>query len=274
MGRGGVSKMKKLGYLFFAVSINLTLAACADQTKEENEVRTTSADESDWSYEELTGPEYWDELDPGNLACANGSEQSPINVELPQVKAEKKLNENEIYYEPTEFTVENNGHTIQANATTDSNLLVIEGNEYKLLQFHFHTPSEHQFNSQNFDMELHLVHSDKNGNLAVLGIMIQNGKKNELLAGMWNELPKEESIKDISEKYLIDLKALLPKNQTSYEYEGSLTTPPCTEEVKWMVFEQPIEMSRAQIQAFQKIIPHNRRPVQPINEREIIKNKE
>lgn len=264
--------MRKLGYLFLAVFSSLALVACTEQKKEEKEVITTNTDQSDWSYEELTGPDYWGELDPGNLACVNGSEQSPINVEFPKVIAGEKLKGSEIHYKPTTFTLVNNGHTIQANATTEGNRIVIEGNEYKLSQFHFHTPSEHQFNGQNFDMELHLVHSDENGKLAVIGLMIQEGNENELLASMWNVLPTEESAKGISEKHVIDLQALLPQNQTSFQYAGSLTTPPCTEEVQWIVFEQQIEMSKTQIQAFQQIFPDNHRPVQPINKREINKN--
>ena len=184
----------------------------------------------------------------------------------------KKLKGTQIYYESTSFTLVNNGHTIQANATTDSNLIVVDGSVYKLSQFHFHTPSEHQFNGQHYDMELHLVHNDKNGRLAVFGVMIQQGRENKILASIWGELPKEETEKVISEEYLIHLQALLPQNQKSFHYDGSLTTPPCTEQVKWMVFEQPIEMSKEQIQAFQHIFSDNHRPIQPLNEREIIKN--
>ncbi len=236
----------------------------------EEEEKTTNT-EHDWSYDEVTGPEYWGELDPGNSACANGSEQSPINLEFSQVKEEKILKEMQVYYEPTTFTLLNNGHTVQANATSESNRIIVEGNEYKLAQFHFHTPSEHQFNGQHYDMEMHLVHNDGNGNYAVLGVMIQEGRENEILASLWDVLPREETKKNLSEEYSIDLEALLPENQLSFHYAGSLTTPPCTEEVKWIVFEQPIEMSKKQIQAFQQIFSDNHRPVQPLNEREINK---
>ncbi|WP_235867351.1 carbonic anhydrase family protein [Priestia abyssalis] len=137
---------------------------------------------------------------------------------------------------------------------------------------HIKEKALHQFNGEQYDMELHLVHQDANGKLAVLGVMIQEGKENEKLASVWDLLPKEETEKDISVKEPVDLQALLPEDQTSFHYNGSLTTPPCTEEVKWIVFEQPIEMSKEQIQAFQRIFPDNHRPVQPLNEREIIKN--
>ena len=179
---------------------------------------------------------------------------------------------NQIYYEPTVFTLLNNGNTIQANATTESNRIVVEGHVYTLNQFHFHTPSEHQFNGQNHDMELHFVHSDNNGKLAVFGVMIQKGKENKILASVWDELSEGETDEIHSENYLIHLQALLPQNKRSFHYNGSLTTPPCTENVKWIVFEQPIEMSKEQVQAFQQIFSDNHRPVQPLNNREIIKN--
>lgn len=163
--------------------------------------------------------------------------------------ASGKLDSIEIQYEPTAFSIVNSGHTVQANAETQSNSIVVEGNEYKLVQFHFHTPSEHLFNSQQLDMELHLVHQDANGEIAVLGLMIQEGKENKKLVPVWDVIPKEETEKDISIKEPIDLQALLPSDQTSFYYTGSLTTPPCTEEVKWIVFEYPIEMSKEQIQA-------------------------
>ena len=226
----------------------------------------------EWSYEESTGPEYWGELASSNRACAKGSEQSPINIVSSQVKEEKRSSGKQIKYEPATFTLLNNGHTIQANATTENNSIVVEGKEYKLSEFHFHTPSEHQLNGQNYDLEIHFVHKDKSGKLAVLGVMIQEGRKNKALATVWDRLPNETNEKAASEKYQIHLQALLPQNQTSFHYDGSLTTPPCTEEVKWIVFEQPIEMSKEQIKAFQQIFTDNHRPIQPLNEREISKN--
>ncbi len=222
-----------------------------------------------WSYEESTGPEYWGELAASNAVCAKGSEQSPINIVSSQVIQEKKSGGKQINYAPTTFTLHNNGHTIQANATTENNSIIVEGKQYKLAQFHFHTPSEHRFNARYYDMELHFVHKDESGNLAVLGVMIQEGRENEVLATVWDGLPSKE--KEVSEEYLIPLQSLLPENQMAFQYEGSLTTPPCTEEVKWIVFEQPIEMSKEQIKAFQEIHNKNHRPVQPLNEREIIK---
>ncbi|WP_338470854.1 carbonic anhydrase family protein [Niallia sp. XMNu-256] len=282
---------KKLVYLFFAVSLSFLIGACSSQDSKtvasleektsnvkeeastvmnENETEETEITQvAQWSYNGDTGPEHWGMLDKANLACADGSEQSPLNIEFAQVKGNEKLEEIQIQYEPTTFSLLNNGSTVQANATTDSSRINIEGKEYKLAQFHFHTPSEHQFNGQNYDMELHLVHQDANGKLAVIGLMIKEGEENENLASVWELLPNEETEKEISVKEPIDVQALLPQDQTTFQYNGSLTTPPCTEEVKWIVFEQPIEMSKMQIQAFKEIFPDNHRPVQPLNSREI-----
>ncbi|EIJ79853.1 carbonic anhydrase alpha type [Bacillus methanolicus PB1] len=271
--------MKKiLIYPFLAVSLSLSLGACSEKTAETTGTNQSEAKEVKsthtvhWSYKGETGPEHWGELDPANSTCVNGSEQSPINIEFSHVKADKKLESIHIQYKPTPFSLVNNGHTVQGNAKTDSNIIVVEGNEYKLVQFHFHTPSEHQYNGNNYDMELHLVHKDANGKLAVLGVMIQEGKENEKLASVWDVLPKKETEKEISIKESVDLQALLPQDKTSFHYNGSLTTPPCTEEVKWVIFKQPIEMSKEQIQAFQQIFPDNHRPVRPLNEREIIRD--
>ncbi|MFS0577066.1 carbonic anhydrase family protein [Sporosarcina sp. 179-K 3D1 HS] len=278
---------KNLMYPFLILLLSFVLGACSEQTKEatisQNEEGTDTVEEVEeatesnvtptpqWSYEEETGPEHWGELDPSYSVCIKGNEQSPINIETSQVKTSEKLESLDIQYEPTDFSIVHNGHAIQANPAIQNNSIVVEGKEYKLAQFHFHTPSEHQFNGENLDMELHLVHQDGNGELAVLGIMIQEGEENEALASIWGALPKSETEEEVTIEEPVDLQALLPADQTSYFYEGSLTTPPCSEEVQWIVFENPIEMSKEQIQAYRQIFPGNQRPVQGLNEREIIK---
>jgi carbonic anhydrase len=274
--------MKKyIVYPFLVASLSLLLGACSEQktettAPEKEEVahviekeETDDTSTAEWSYEEEIGPEHWGELDSSYSACVNGNEQSPINIESSQVKTSEKVENIVIQYKPTDFSLAHTGHTVQANPASLSNSIVVDDNEYILAQFHFHTPSEHQINSQYLDMELHLVHQDANGKLAVLGLMIQEGKENEALASIWDDLPKSETEEDIDIKEPVDLQALLPSDQTSYHYNGSLTTPPCAEEVRWIVFDEPIEMSKEQIQAYQEIFPENQRPVQPLNEREI-----
>ncbi|WP_025027828.1 carbonic anhydrase [Caldalkalibacillus mannanilyticus] len=225
-----------------------------------------------WSYEGETGAEHWGSIDPSFATCAEGTEQSPIDIELSDGELEKSVEDIQINYSPTPMTVMNNGHTIQVNDTTDKNSIVVEGKEYKLLQMHFHKPSEHQLNGLSFEMEGHLVHKSSEGNLAVLGFLITSGNENKELAEVWSKLPEERTKVDIPLDQTIDLATLLPEEKKSYLYKGSLTTPPCSEGVKWIVLEQPIELSREQIDAFSAIFPDNHRPVQPINNRELKKH--
>jgi carbonic anhydrase len=274
----------KFIYSLLPASLSLSLVACSSSTIEapreketrmERESKETSADvhqEVHWSYEGETGPEHWDDLSSANSACLNGQEQSPINIEISQVKANQQLEKLEIHYISTKFSLTNNGHAVQGNPTATNNSIIVEGKEDKLVQFHFHTPSEHQFNGQNFDMELHLVHKDANNQLAILGVMIKEGALNTAFEKAWKILPKEETTEDIQLADPIDFMNVIPKDQHSFRYNGSLTTPPCSEEVKWIVLEQPIEMSKEQIDTFRQIFPDNHRPVQPLNERDVIKH--
>ncbi|MED1470048.1 carbonic anhydrase [Bacillus salipaludis] len=277
--------MKKIFvYPILGVMLSSVLGACAAQTAQTPELKNEQATEmkkgteateinsAHWSYEGETSPEHWGDLDPVNSACVNGNEQSPINIEFSQVANEKGAEDLQINYKLTSFSLMNNGHTVQANTASGRNSILIKGKEYKLAQFHFHTPSEHQFNGQNYEMELHLVHKDEDGKIAVLGVMIQEGEENKNLAAVWGILPKEETEKDIFLKEPVNLKALLPEDRTAFHYDGSLTTPPCTEEVKWTVFEMPIEMSKEQIEAFRQIFPDDHRPVQSLNNRKVIKS--
>ncbi len=274
--------VKKIFYLvFISVSI-FSLAACSSVTpngtknetakedvakeeqKESNEVHTAH-----WTYEGEKGPEHWGDLNPDFAACKNGKEQSPINIETSRVIEDKKIPDLVINYKPTEFSLTNNGHTIQANALTSDNSFIADNKEYKLAQFHFHTPSEHQFNGKNFDMEIHFVHQNANKQFAVLGLMIKEGASNPYLEKTWNILPPEEITEAVKLTEPIDLMSLLPKDKKSFQYNGSLTTPPCSEDVEWVILEEPIEMSKEQIDKFRNIFSGNNRPVQSINEREV-----
>jgi len=279
-----IKPMKKVIHLLSAAILVSALAACSQHAPKtvEPETKTVSVTEEQaqehdlqstaWSYEGATGPGSWGELDQQYAACVNGSEQSPINIELSEAETNKTIEEVNIQYEPTTFSVINNGHTIQANTATVTNKIILDETEYQLVQFHFHTPSEHQFNGQPYEMELHLVHQNESGELAVLGLMIQEGSMNEYLQPVWAALQEEITEEDISLSEPVQLQTLLPKDPTFLHYNGSLTTPPCTEEVEWIILEQPIELSQEQIQVFQQIFPDNHRPIQPLNEREVIRN--
>ncbi len=273
---------KKTFYSFLVSFSILSLAACSSATpnvtkneaakediakeeqKESNEVHTAH-----WTYEGEKGPEHWGDLNPDFAACTNGKEQSPINIETSRVIEDEKITDLVINYKPTEFSLTNNGHTIQGNALTNDNSFIVDNKEYKLAQFHFHTPSEHQFNGKNFDMELHFVNQNTNNQFAVLGLMIKEGASNPYLEKAWNVIPPEEITEAVKLTEPIDLMSLLPKDKDSFRYNGSLTTPPCSEAVKWIVLEEPIEMSKEQIDKFRNIFPDNHRPIQSLNEREV-----
>ena len=270
-------------YSFFMAFFILFLAACtlgspdeaknefvmevaAKEEKKSNEVHTTQ-----WTYEGETGPEHWGDLNPDFAACKNGKEQSPINIETSRVIEDEKIPDLVINYKPTEFSLSNDGHTIQANPLSNNNTFSIDNKEYKLVQFHLHTPSEHQINGKNFDLEFHFVNENTNNQLAVLGLMVKEGASNPFLEKAWNVIPTEETTEAVKLTDPIDLMRLLPKDTDSFQYNGSLTTPPCSEGVKWVVLEEPIEMSKEQIDKFRNIFSENNRPVQPLNEREVKK---
>lgn len=211
---------------------------------------------------------YTDFINDETKTCGRGKFQSPINIDAAQINEKQKGNL-KITYNKVHFTVENNGYTIKANAKSKKNELIIDGDRYKFVELHFHTPSEHQLNGQYTDMEAHLVHQNKNGDLAIIGLMIQNGRENEILDSIWSAFPYEEN-GVVTTVQNVELSKILPEMKSVYHYEGSLTTPPCTEGVKWFIFEQPIELSNQQIEMFVNIFQQNNRPLQQLNDREIL----
>ncbi|PIC64663.1 carbonic anhydrase [Sporosarcina sp. P13] len=275
---------KKIIYPMLSTCLLLSLTACSSNTEElpkeekaqenvqvevQGKQQSTEVHAAHWSYEGENGPEYWGDLDPTNAICTNGQEQSPINIETAKAEQDDEVEELKFNYAPTNFSLANNGHTIQGNPVAINNSIVVDGEEYKLAQFHFHTPSEHQFNGQNFDMELHLVHKSAENELAVIGLMIKEGATNIALEQSWKVLPENVTTEDVKVTEAIDLMGLLPENKQTFRYEGSLTTPPCSEDVEWIILEQPIEMSKEQIDLFRQIFKDNHRPVQLLHDREV-----
>ena len=217
-----------------------------------------------WGYEPHNGPALWGTLDRAFRACALGTEQSPIDLTGGR-RAE--LAPVEFDYGRSRIEVENTGHTIQINPEPGHGI-VLDGTRHELSQFHFHRASEHLVDGVPYPMELHLVHRDGGGGLAVVGVLICEGEENAALAPAWACLPPDPGeSRAISGE--IDLAALLPPFGTTWRYRGSLTTPPCTEGVAWIVPDEPLPMSPAQIAAFAAIYPNNRRPVQPLGDRDL-----
>lgn len=229
---------------------------------------TAHAADAHWTYNGDQGPAHWGEL--GSPLCASGHEQSPINVENAEVQAQKvDASQLQLHYDQIPLKLINNGHTIQAS-TAEGDTLTYKGTDYRLLQFHFHTPSEHQINHKAYPMEMHLVNQDKDGHLLVLGLMIKAGHANKELASLWKQLPAKEGREvQLAAKLAPNLSKLIPVASHHLFYHGSLTTPPCTEGVQWVLFENPIEMSKQQIGQFHKLFPDNHRPTQSATGREV-----
>lgn len=247
--------MKKLRYFYLLAPIFLSLASA-------------HAAETHWSYQGNHGPAHWGE--EGSSLCANGTQQSPINVEMNQVLPLKGHDSDlKISYGATPLDLVNNGHTIQANVI-GGGTVSFKGNAYRLMQFHFHTPGEHQINHRSYPMEMHWVNQDQEGHLLVLGVMLKEGEENKALSQFWHRLPDREGAKvALDAATAPDLESMLPTASHHLFYKGSLTTPPCTEDVQWVLFEQPIEVSKAQIHKFSQLFPESHRPPQQINEREV-----
>ena len=221
-----------------------------------------------WSYETETGPEHWGELESEFESCKIGQSQSPINIDHTKIVQSGQIKPIEPHYGTiTNATVVDNGHTIQVNMPNKKAYMLLDGEKYSLLQFHFHHPSEHQIDGQNAEMELHFVHENEAGEKAVVGVLIHPGEANATIEQLWSQLPDSGNEEDIALDTSINLDSLLPKSLHAVHYDGSLTTPPCTEQVNWSVLETPIELSQTQIDLFSQRFPDNHRPVQEVGDR-------
>ena len=222
-------------------------------------------DDIHWAYEGAGGPQAWGKLKPEFNLCAIGKRQSPINIEESST-LQGPAEPLQISYRPTNGSVVNNGHTIQVDLDR-GNTLTVRGSTYELLQFHFHHPAEERVNYKGFAMVAHLVHKNTEGQLAVLGVLIDPGTASALVHKVWTHMPLESGDRVRLPAQLIDLNELLPKDMRYYQFMGSLTTPPCSEGVLWMVLKQPVTASREQIRLFSQLFPNNARPTQALNGR-------
>jgi len=218
-----------------------------------------------WTYEGEEGPEHWGELAAEFDMCSKGRNQSPIDLvahlspELPELVFE--------YTKPGNLDEINTGHAIR-EVVTPGNIIVFHDERYELKQFHFHSPSEHRVNGEAFPMEVHFVHQDQKGNYAVVGLLFEEGETNDLL----NELPsfRAERGEDPGGDP-VDFNELITDRTDYFLYNGSLTTPPCTEGVQWIVLKQPVIASPEQIQHYHDLVGFdNNRPIQPHNSRLVV----
>jgi carbonic anhydrase len=204
-------------------------------------------------------------LTPAFATCGTGRRQSPIDIVDPIPKALPPL---DIHYESTVLNVINNGHAIQADVDPGS-YIVLDGVRYDLLQFHFHTLSEHMVAGEYSVMEMHLVHRSAEDDLAVIGVWMDEAAANPALTPIWGHMPQEAGPAHLYQEVRVNPADLLPASRQTYRYSGSLTTPPCSEDVKWVMMVESIPVSADQVKAFARIFPSNNRPVQPLNGREV-----
>jgi carbonic anhydrase len=214
-------------------------------------------DGSHWSYAGDSGPQAWARLKTEFSKCASGTRQSPIDI---RDGIRVDLDPVQFDYKPSAFAVLDNGHTVQVNVAPGNSIEVM-GRRFELAQFHFHRPSEERIDGKQFDMVAHLVHKDVGGRLAVVAVLLERGSAHALVQSVWNNLPLEKG-DEVSARALLDLNQLLPKDTRYFTYMGSLTTPPCSEGVLWMVMQQPVSVSPEQIDVFARLYPMNARPLQ------------
>jgi carbonic anhydrase len=239
-----------------------------DNTNANTRTEQQAAEPPHFSYSGGTGPARWGEIDPSYAECSAGKSQSPIDLTNGQPSSEPTL---EVSYEPAAIELENNGHSVQGDYPAGSSI-TLAGTEYDLVQFHFHSPAEHEIGGRAFPLEFHFVNEAEDGTHAVLGVMATEGAENPAFSELVAALPpKEGETAEVDGE--VNAADLLPPDPTSaprWSYEGSLTTPPCTEGVKWTVFDQPIELSTDQIATHMAVFDGNNRPLQPLNGRGVL----
>lgn len=218
---------------------------------------------SEWNYSAEHGPEHWGEV---AAQCASGKNQSPINISQ-QVKADMQaLNVN---YAGKVTGLTNNGHTLQAVVDGD-NTLTVDGDTFTLQQFHFHTPSENLIDGKQYPLEAHFVNADANGQLTVLAVMFDNSVENEFLSALTQTLP--QAGETVTFDNPLAIKDLLPQTEEYYRFNGSLTTPPCSEGVRWFVLKEVNKLAASQAEKMMAVMGHNNRPVQALNARQVTTN--
>jgi len=225
--------------------------------------------EHTWDYSKARGPRHWGELEPEFAACKSGHHQSPIDIRNP---AKSDLPPIRFDYKPSPLHIIDNGHTVMINYAAGSSISVGD-KKYWLKQFHFHRPSEERLNGKAYDMSVHFVHADDEGHLAVVAVLLEKGEENRLMRELWADLPKEKDRESLLDNVQIDGSEFLPADHGYYTFSGSLTTPPCSENVTWFVLKKPMTVSAAEIEQFSKLYRDDARPTQPLYDRVVLESK-
>lgn len=226
-----------------------------------------------WTYEGNHGPTHWSELAKQYQTCHDGKRQSPIDIKASRIKRES--GDFKAHYEPISLRLINTPHTLKLlfSAEKHNEYVVYKGEKYELVNIHIHNPSENLIDGESFPLEIHCVHQSAQNHYLVMSIFAKAGRQNSFLHDAFHYLPQERDHESNLKNVMINPTDLLPKSHNYFAYEGSFTTPPCTEGVHWIVMEEPIQASLKQIQFFKQHVTHdNRRPVQPLNGRRIFLN--
>jgi carbonic anhydrase len=224
---------------------------------------TASAADSHWGYTGHGGPADWAALNPEFATCGLGKHQSPIDIrkaksaDLPAIA---------FNYKAAPLAVIDNGHTIQVNYAPGS-WIDVAGVRYELVQFHFHKPSEEKIDGKSHAMVVHLVHKNAQGRIAVVAVLLDGGGANAVVDAVFEHMPKEKQKEIAVASTTVDASGLVPKDHRYYTFQGSLTTPPCSEDVTWFVLEAPLRIADREIAEFAAIYPMNARPTQSLNGR-------
>ena len=247
----------------------VTIVICMLGSAVEGGSQEHQSPEHTWDYGVSRGPSHWGELEPQFAPCKSGHRQSPIDIRNPK-KAD--LPAIQFDYKPSPLNIIDNGHTIMINYGPGS-FITVGGKRYELKQFHFHRPSEEKINGKGYEMTVHLVHADERGNVAVVAVLLEKGEDNALVRTLWKDLPKEKEKIESEKDVQIDADGLLPPDHSYYTFFGSLTTPPCSEDVTWFVLKHPVSVSAAEIEQFSKLYRNDARPPQPLYGRVVLDSK-
>jgi carbonic anhydrase len=252
-----MTTMMKYGILCLSILL-FTAAPVAE--------RTAEAAEAHWGYIGEFAPDAWDKADPSFMICKTGKNQAPIDI-LPQYKTE--LPELHVEYPIRGNSAVNNGHTVQVQFPR-GNFLKVGGDSFALVQAHFHSPAENRYQGKTYPMEAHFVHQDREGNLAVLAVLFEEGNSNPGLAFLWENMPRKTGeVKNLPGGF--DPASLIPSSKEYAYFNGSLTTPPCSEGVRWYVLKDAVSAEKEQIETFSSVMGHpNNRPLQSLNARPVL----
>ncbi|MGG2026284.1 carbonic anhydrase family protein [Gottfriedia sp. S16(2024)] len=260
-----------MNYFFlFIILFSLTFSACSNNHNVHevhlNKSTVSAARNEDWSYTGNTGPNYWSSINKDYSLCSNGKQQSPVNIDQ-TIKKSLPLG---INYHNDLFKIERSQYTVNFIPVNHSNSINLNGTNYTLKQFHFHTPSEHTINGKQSDLEIHFINENKKNSIITIGVLVDIGRLNKEFQKILDVNPTDE---ELGRKVVkLNLQPFIPYTSKKFSYTGSFTTPPCTEGIKWIVFNKPIQFSEEQVHSYQNYFKPNSRPVQPLNGRDLFES--